>query len=263
MKTKNQKSNEAGNILIYILGAIFLLGLLVVMVKGSSTPGSNIDKETLLLRVSEIQQYGEELERSVAFIMRNGHSEVDIRFAHPDANSAYGLITNIPTRQIFSREGGGAAYRPPPNNIQITPTDWIFSGENAVGTIGSGACATDSCADLIALLMNVNQAFCIALNKKSGLENPLDIPPQDDGNIATGTPFVGTYQRVQYIDDTANLYISNNNEGCFQAGGGGDRQRLSLLPRFIGAIDTYYRLIINGKRYPRTHSIVRSRNSLL
>ena len=221
MTSQNINKNETGNILIYILGAIFLLGILVVVVKGSSTPGSNIDRESLLIRVAEVQAYGQELERAVAYIMRNGHSEADIRFAHPDADPAYGDITDTPTRQVFAREGGGARYREPPSDIQTTPTptptDWIFTAENAVGNIGT-SCTDDSCVDLTALLMNVSKGFCIELNKKASVENPSEDPPKDENNIAYGTAFVGTYQHGNNILDAA-LTLSQNIEGCVEGGG--------------------------------------------
>lgn len=210
-------SNESGNVLIYILGAIFLLGMLVVMVKGSSTPGANIDKETLMIRVSEVQQYGQELERAVAYIMRNGHSEADIRFAHPDADSAYGDITDTPTRQVFATTGGAAKYRAPPNGIQVTPTDWLFNAENIVTGSGSAdACAATSCVDLIALLMDVTKDFCLSINNKNDIENIADAPPQDVGDIAYSTAFIGAYTNTQSIKDDATLYLSSHNEGCFE-----------------------------------------------
>lgn len=218
---KKQKfSSQSGNILIYILGAIFLLGLLIITVRGSSTPGSNIAAEELIMRINEVQQYGAELENAVSFILQKGYSEADIRFAHPDAAAGYGLITDIPDRQVFAREGGGATYRAPPNNIQVIATDWLFTGENNIPAIGSTNNAnTDLDVELIAILQNVSEAFCIALNDKNGINpTPADPPPEDDGNVALGTPFAGTFSMVQTIGDTGNL-LDGNAEGCFEGGG--------------------------------------------
>lgn len=219
MTALNSRSNEAGNILIYILGAIFLLGLLVVIVKGSSTPGSsNIDKETLILRVNEVQNYGQELERAIAYIMRNGHSEADIRFAHPDADVNYGVITDTPTRQIFSTTGGGAKYRAPPENIQVTITPWFFSGSNRIDDVGTHE-ASSASADLIAILPNVTENFCLLVNEKNGITNPLDAPPQDVGSAEITTEFAGTFSVGQPIEDSTNLIFNNKLEGCFEGGG--------------------------------------------
>lgn len=60
-----------------------MLGLLAMTVKGSNTLGAGIDSEQLAIRVAEVQQYGQELERAVTYVLRNGHSEIDIRFASP------------------------------------------------------------------------------------------------------------------------------------------------------------------------------------
>jgi len=219
MTPQNINKQEAGNILIYILGAIFLLGILVVVVKGSSTPGSNIDRESLLIRVAEVQAYGQELERAVAYVMRNGHSEADIRFAHPDADPAYGDITDTPTRQVFAREGGGARYREPPSDIQTTPTptDWIFNGRNRIPSVGTDT-ATVGTTELIALLSNVTKDFCILINNKNDIENPLGNPPQDVGNIAY-TIFNGAYA-LNAGSVIGSLSINPFKlEGCLEGGG--------------------------------------------
>jgi hypothetical protein len=207
--------NEAGNILIYILGAIFLLGLLVITSKGSITPGAGIDQETLLIRVSEVQNYGKELERAVAYVLANGHSETDIRFSHPDADSAYGDITNDPTRQVFSREGGGAVYRASPNGVQTTPTDWMFNGANRVDQVGSNT-VDEKGADLIAILQNVSLGFCLSVNDKNSITNPSNTPPQDETSVEITTPFTGAFTSTHVIGDSGSLYLPQHLEGCFE-----------------------------------------------
>lgn len=204
----HQPSNESGNVLIYVLGAIFLLGVLAVMVKGSSSPGSNIDEEGLILRASEVEEYGGELESAVSWIMNNGHSEVDIRFAHPDASSSYGDITDTPSRQIFDRNGGGATYREPPSGIQTTTTQWVFSGENAIPEIGT------SNAELLAILPNVTEDFCFKINENYDVDNPLDAPPIDPDSFDITTEFTGTYSNSETIGTTALNSLKLG--GCFE-----------------------------------------------
>lgn len=208
---------ESGNILIYILGAIFLIGILTVISRGSVTPGAGIDPETLMIRVSEVQEYGKELERAVSFVMVNGHSESDIRFAHPNAASAYGDITDTPTRQIFSRDGGGARYREPPEGIQTTATDWLFSAENRIQQVGSNANNAIS-VDLLAILSNVTEAFCMKINDNNDIENPSDAPPRAQNDVELTTPFSGTYNNTELLSDTGG-HLSQKLEGCFEGGG--------------------------------------------
>lgn len=212
--------SQSGNVLIYILGAIFLLGILVIAVKGSSTPGAGIDPEQLMIRVAEVQEYGKELERAVAYVLANGHSESDIRFAHPNADSAYGDITDTPTRQVFSREGGGARYRDPPDGIQTTATPWHFSGNNVVGQIGSGVGATNSNVDLTAILTNVSEDFCTLVNEKNDALSTTGDIPQDCGNVEISNPFNGSYTFVNQILDGSGCgeteLLLSKMEGCFE-----------------------------------------------
>jgi len=218
-RSTSRANTQSGNILIYILGAIFLLGLLIITVRGSSTPGNNIDEEELILRVAEVQQFGAELENAISFILQKGFSELDIRFGHPDAAAGYGLITDTPERQVFDRNGGGAIYRTPPNNIQTIVTNWLFTAENNVPAVGSTNNAdTDLDVELIAILQNVTEEFCIAINDQNGVENPLDAPPQDDGNVDLTTPFAGVFAMSQTIGDTGNI-LDGQKEGCFEGGG--------------------------------------------
>ena len=216
-------NTQSGNILVYILGAIILIGLLTIMVKGSSTPGSGIDREALEIRVAEVQAYGNELERAVAYVLRNGYSETDIRFAHPNHDSAYGDITDDPARQVFAREGGGATWRDNESDIQVVDTDWLFNGTGAIMEVGtpSGLCPLNSttCSELIAYIPYVTKDFCLLINEKNNIPNPSDNPPQDDSTVDIITPFTGTYQRDSMILGSGSHFYGHF-EGCFEGDAG-------------------------------------------
>jgi hypothetical protein len=171
---------ENGNILFMILIAIALIGALTAVIQHSSNPdGANIDEEELILRASEIQRYASELERSVMFIMQNGHSEVDIRFAHPKANSDYGDLSadGDPSDQVFHKNGGGAAYRTPPSGVN-DGSAWEFYGGTAIPGVGSNK------ADLVAVLPNVTGAFCQRIND---LNNQSGTPTDTGSGTASGS----------------------------------------------------------------------------
>ena len=90
-------NRQSGNILIYILGAILLLGLLIMLVKGSFQEGTGVDSEKVVLKAQQVQACAGELERGVAYVLRNGVSETDIKFAVPDSFPAipvYGTYTD-------------------------------------------------------------------------------------------------------------------------------------------------------------------------
>ncbi len=170
---------EGGNILIMILVAIALIAALTMVIQSSSRPeGSNIDKEAIIIRASEVQRYAGELERGVRYILQQGASESDIRFAHPNAPSAYGTIpasTNSDIdHYIFDRRGGGATYRNPPKGIQSAAGgSWEFYGGTHAPAAGSDR------ADLIAVLPNVTLQFCEKINDLN--DQPLT-PPIDSGS---------------------------------------------------------------------------------
>ncbi|MCE7887771.1 MAG: hypothetical protein DYH13_09775 [Alphaproteobacteria bacterium PRO2] len=184
------RSAERGNILFMILIAVVLIGLLTAAIMSTSTTdGANIDKETLVIRASEVQRTASEYERAVLFIVSNRKSETDIRFAHPAADAAYGNLTDADTLeeqqvQVFHANGGGASYREPPEDIQTaTGGKWEFYGGTAIPGVGT------SRPDLIAVLPNVTQQFCNKINDLNG--QPVTPTPEDTGSSAAGVGVTG------------------------------------------------------------------------
>ena len=175
---KKDRSDEKGNVLFIVLLAIVLIGALTVAVQNSGHEGS-IDKEKLVIRISEVRRYASELERGVRFILPNGHSEVDLRFAHPDADPDYGDLSadSDKSDQMFDRLGGGAQYRTPPPGIS-DGSSWEFYGHTALPEVG-----TDE-AELVAVLPNVTQAFCEAYNSTLGYDSATQ--PTDSSTCING-----------------------------------------------------------------------------
>ena len=174
MTSGKTRDHERGNVLFMILIAVALIGLLTAAISQTNRPdGANIDKETLVLRVSEVQRYASELERAITFIQQNGISESDIRFAHYNAHADYGDLSVDPdkTDQVFDREGGGANYRDAPNGIN-DGSSWEFYG----GTHIPGMGRSDR-AELVAVLPHVTQAFCDKINDVNGQTGTMS----DDG----------------------------------------------------------------------------------
>ncbi len=180
----SRSSSQDGNILFIILLAIVLIGLLTAAIQsGNNSESANIDDETLMIRISEVQRYASELERGVKLIMDNGKSEVDVRFAHPDAPSSYGDINEdtsadplanpqiTPDMQVFAKPGGAATYRKPPGDVN-DGSMWEFYAGTAIPGIGTSA------ADLVAVLPNVTLQFCEKLNAMNGQST---VQPEDDG----------------------------------------------------------------------------------
>jgi hypothetical protein len=196
MKKKSLHSapdSESGNILIYIIGAIFLIGLLTIMLKGSNTPGSGIDREELILKASKVRAYASELERGVTFVLRNGTSEIDLSFAHPNHSSAYGTYGSNPTAEIFHPNGGGVEWRDNDADLQITDSDWIFSGANNVYKLGVDSGSEGK--ELIAFLPDVTLDFCEYILDTLNITYAVDdTPPKDNDSMDLTTLFDGTFE---------------------------------------------------------------------
>lgn len=196
MLSSTRSHPQSGNMLVYILGAIFLMGLLVVLVKGSSNPGGGIDSEAAMIKATEAQRYAAEVERAVNLVMRNGHSESDIRFSHANAASAYQQTMDTPlTRQVFHPSGGGARFREPPQNVN-DGTPWQFFSNTHINGLGTNDSAARK-AELIMVLPNVNASFCSAINNANNQNLDIAAGTQDpsaNGCIyAPGSEFAGSF----------------------------------------------------------------------
>ncbi|MCB1556099.1 MAG: hypothetical protein KDJ15_02175 [Alphaproteobacteria bacterium] len=208
---KPSDPRQSGNVIFFVLLAIVLIGAVTAAIRSGGGEGANIDKETLLIRASEVRQYANELERAVAFVMQNEISEVDIRFAHPDAPADYGTITVNPGNQVFGRDGGGASYRAPPADIN-DGSGWEFYAQTHLPQVGSAR------AELIAVLPNVTQAFCDQINAMNGLSGQ----PLDSGTCLNSGAAGRFDNATQYNDTTTNTTTEASFsqkpalEGCVQ-----------------------------------------------
>lgn len=186
-------TDQAGNALFIILLAIVLIGAVTAVIRAGGGENAHIDKETLLLRVTQVKQYASELERGVRFVMNNGPSESDLRFAHPDADSEYGDFTTNPSYQIFQRSGGGAQYRLPPDGVN-DGSAWEFYGNTHLPEVGSAR------AELIAVLPNVTEEFCDKINALYGYSEQ----PDDTGTCLKGADTTRFDDGTQFDDSTTN-----------------------------------------------------------
>lgn len=164
----------------YILLGILLLGLITAALRSGGLEGSNIDGENLSIKVSQMKEQANAIERGVAFIMQNGASETDIRFAHASAPADYGNDPNINAPfQLFSKTGGGVEYLPPPPGIS-DGSAWEFYGNTHMPQVGTAL------PELLTVLPNVTAEACVLLNKQAGLTGT----PADSGGGALSSSCV-------------------------------------------------------------------------
>jgi len=186
--------SRSGNMLVYILGAILLMGILIMLVKGSFQEGTAIDGEQLVIKASQVQQYAGEIERAVGYVLNSGYSEADLRFA-TNISSTYGDITNDPKRQIFVTKGGGVEYKSPPSGVN-DGTAWQFFATTHFTDMGIDTGGSQK-AELIAVLPNVTQAFCSQINRtvgQSSINLASTSDPAANGCVyQPGSEFQGTF----------------------------------------------------------------------
>jgi hypothetical protein len=221
----SSRSSESGNVIVFILMAVVLIGIVTVAIRSGGGERANIDAETLIIRAAETRQHASEFERAVAFLLQSGVSESAVRFAHADAPSDYGNINVDPQNQVFSRNGGGAAYRAPPPGVQGTAATWEFYGNTALPQVGSNR------AELIAVLPNVTEAFCTEINKGSNNSQP--IPDDDATCIHTGAAvrFSSSNLFNDSTPNTLNGTFANlpATQGCVRCTGSGTYQFFHTL----------------------------------
>lgn len=210
----HHRQHESGNVLIIILLAVALIGALTAAMQSTSQQSAHIDKETLILRVSEVQRYTSELERGITYIMQNGYSESDIRFAHPNAHSDYGDLSadSDKSDQVFDRIGGAAHYGEPPKNINDGST-WEFYGNTALPHVGSDA------AELIVVLPNVTQDFCERANSIIGYDNtsqPTDSSACIHGGASQRFDNATQFDSSPNTVEDATFSIKPSMQGCVQ-----------------------------------------------
>jgi hypothetical protein len=216
-------NRQSGNIIFFILLAIFLIGIVTAALRSGGIEGAAVDREDLTIKVSQVRQNASELEHAVNLVMQNGISENDISFADPDAPSDYGTFNSNPRAEIFNTGGGGARYRPAPSGVN-DGSGWEFYGTTALPDVGSDK------ADLVAVLPNVTKDFCVQVNKANGQYRSMPPAaaeePVDDGscvNAGSGLRFgSATHFLTGGINtmDESTFTAKPAGEACVQCGGG-------------------------------------------
>lgn len=212
--------SESGNILIYILLGIVLIGLLTVALRQGGDPGKDLDGERMTITASQVQDYASLLQGGVNSLIERGVSEADLRFAHPKNISGYGTITTTPTNQVFHPDGANVAFKLPPANVN-DGSRWEVIGNLAIPHVGSDR------PELVAILPNVTQQFCTTINRQLGvtIENPIAC------TFLPATQFMGTYPTspVTYADTVFSK--SPVLQGCAECGDGSRYYFYVLLSR--------------------------------
>jgi len=178
---------QSGNILFMILVAIVLIAALTYAITRGEGGKSSMDREQAAIHAAKIVSFALDVKRAAENMTRSGKSESTISFAESHL-TGYGTPDSAPANEVFNIAGGGASYADIPKNIN-NGAQWEFSGFTAAPNVGDAATP-----DLMLVLPNVSQAFCIAYNKKAGFADTAAIP--DDTSMClydTTKRFAGTF----------------------------------------------------------------------
>jgi len=208
----NNRQQERGSVLFYILIGVVLFAALSYTVSGMMRGGNTdmIGEEQAKLYASEILDYARVIRQAMQNVrISNGCQDTEIRFVN-NVTTGYGASVR-PACDIFDPAGGDARYVPPIDKWGAG-TEWIFSGRTPVLGIGTND-GTPNASDLTIVLSDINLSVCKEINNKSGIQNPSDNPPIDVGSMDASTKFTGTY-------NTASEYnapeINGKMYGCLQ-----------------------------------------------
>lgn len=205
--------NIAGNVLVFILIAIFLMGALtMVFVKSDGTSDDTGDHERASINASKILNEATQMENAVARLIMNGCSQSELSFwmdtNGDDLETAADTHYNAaaPTDKschVFDQRGGGI---PVPRRDDSYNTARVLS----VGTTE---------ADLLFLVQydtpdaerGLSREVCADINRR--LNNDLDIDALPEANLTTFT-FTGTYGGLTLGDNGAEIGMEGLKSAC-------------------------------------------------
>lgn len=230
--TKKLLKAHEGNVLFIILLAVVLFaGLNFTVLKSQRSTSETGSVEQYSAHASKIIRFGADVKRATDLIISRGESESDLRYAHPDANAAYGTYGTTPETEIFHPSGGGAAYyKPNPKwlddaySAQTGYGEWVVTGDNSVAGVGTptqNTCSStpaadrDKCAELVLFLPYVKRELCIAINMLLNDGDETTTPRKDDSNMNFNR-FAGTFNYINRIRAGSGLQFRGIHTYCIQ-----------------------------------------------
>lgn len=185
--------DQSGNILIFILLAVALLGFLTSIVSrnsGSSSQAGTVEQNRI--KATAILRFSQGVQSAVEQMRLKGISENDLDFVAIDADHDNPNCTDTEC-EVFSRQGGGLSYETPAALLRDDDhTDtWHVSTANRVEAFG---CDDNNvlCTEMLLLAKNIPQSVCLQINKLQDITNPSDDAPRML-DVTEGDEFDGTF----------------------------------------------------------------------
>ncbi len=213
--------DQSGNVLFYILIAVALLAALSYTVAQSSRGGtSNLNKERSALYATEIIEYGNILTQAVSQIRLRGYQATEISFENNMVAGYTNANCTDSECKIFNINGGGISWLSPKTGVN-DGNEWFITGGPCIPDIGIGdaACtALSGSSELVIFLPNVDKDICLQINKKLGINNIADSPPQEPSNayiLDDSRKWTGSWNDIHQISGA----FTGLHSGCFEGGG--------------------------------------------
>ncbi len=230
------KNNERGNVIIFILVAVFLFGMLGYTFARTGRDGqSSISIQQAKLAAQEILNYARLVEGAVNRVRRNGCSEGEISFledwnddgvinnGHPGDQANTTSPADRPCR-VFDENGGKLAFM---RNYSFFDDGDLQHGQRLTGIYGVSGFGIEDKADLLYGFRmrptSKNLEICNAINKALRLpENIIDSVHAQNFYYFSWT---GTYRETVTPgpgiigDNNTGVALKNKPSGCFNATG--------------------------------------------
>lgn len=172
--SKNKACNENGNILFLILIAVALFAALSYAVTQSNrSGGGTAERETTLIRSSQLTQYPSSLRTSIMRMTLSGVGEKTLLFNGP-ADFGMGKPIDLveeEKRAVFHTYGGGGSYALAPSEIMMksVATPYLYNAELQIENVGLTNVGNGNGNDIVSYLIGITEPMCKKLNEKYGI----------------------------------------------------------------------------------------------
>ena len=229
-KNSEYKNSERGNVLWFVtLAVVFSALLTIIVTRGSSQVEETGKREQITVKITQVLRYAKSIESAIQDMRIQGISVNDISFENAKTDIDYrnrNCNDDTDTRcRLFHRDGAGLTYLPPPAGVAEDGNEWIFTGDNNVGSeAGSvGSFGERSGNEILLVLEDVNTRFCAQLNRQFSI-TPDGSIPRDTQGISL-EPYLGVFSSLENIldGDPQPFELDRQNYGCFFNGAGKKR----------------------------------------
>ncbi|MEM6811383.1 MAG: hypothetical protein AAF549_02840 [Pseudomonadota bacterium] len=212
-----QRTNQSGNVLIYILIALALFGFLTLTIARMNVQNDNrnLNNERVELFKNELIEFVASAGQTVDMMTTTGVRIDEINLVKPDEAGYDEPTANLNIRKLFHSEGGGLNYQSEPNENMMRPIDgdsgWHYQNEINVEWTPSAE------PELILTANQINRAICERLNESitGSTEIPVISGTIREHFVEEGGNVDFTIADCPECESYNSLCVANNSETAF------------------------------------------------